>query len=160
MSVTNVRTESGPMLEGAVLYVEAEYSFRFDVEGFDVLAEREGTQGRSSVEIGTLQVEVGTETGAALFVWGLHPRVKWRAGILPKPIAEPAAMLFEAELHAGASTQLAPVGAWLTVFDEASGWLRISPDNDADSLVAIATGTLLGHRGGVLHSVWLKPLII
>src|SRR4051812_31197605 len=146
MSTVEVRTESGPLLEGAVVYVEAEYSFRFDIHGFDVLAEREGTLGRSSIEIGTLQVEVGTETGAALFVWGLHPRVQWRAGTLPNPVASSAVMLFDMEFDAGASVQLAPVGAWSTVFDKESGWVRVSPDAEADSLVAIATGTLLGHQ--------------
>ena len=159
MSTVRVRCAPGSLLEGTVRYVESEYSFRFEIEGFDVLAEREGGLGRSSITIGTLQVEVGTETGAALFVWGLHPRANWRPGKLPEPVAGPGVVSFHTHLDPGASVQLAPVGAWPTVFDAASGWMRVAPDDQADSLVAIATGTLLGHRDGVLHSVWLKPLI-
>jgi hypothetical protein len=149
----------GPFLEGRVRYIDSEYSFDFDVEGLDVLAEREGDLGRSSITIGTLQVEVGVEAGTALFVWGLHPRVKWRLGTLLEPVVEPGVVLFDLQMESGVSVELAPVGKWSTTFDSSNGWVRIAPDDQDDSLVAIASGTLLGHKDGSLHSVWLKPLM-
>lgn len=156
-----VSVDPGPAVEGRLSYVEKEYSLRFEVSSPDILAAREGDAGRSSASIGTLQIEVGTSTGAALFVWGLHPRTRWKAAKLPLPTYDSGVVRFDATFDSGVSVEVAAVGEWLSSYDMSSGWLRVSADEDIDEvLTEIATGTLLGQRGGELRSIWLRPTMI
>lgn len=153
--------EPGTPIGGLLSYREDEYSFRFDVQSRDVLAAREGCAGRSSVAIGTLQVEVGTSTGAALFVWGLHPHTRWIDAKLPGPQATAGVVRFDGDFETAVSKVLAPVGEWSTSYDTDSGWLRVAHDHDFNEvLTEIASGTLLGGREGRLSSVWLNPTVV
>jgi|SRR5216683_1384098 len=155
-----VRGEDAP-LEGLLRYVDSEHSFDFEVGSPADLTRRAGESGVTSVLIGTLQVEVGVASRRALYVWGLHPRIRWAPAQLMPPRVEPRAAFFDPDrpFAPGASVAVAPVGAWFTEFDAGNGWVRVASDAVADDEVAqIAEGVLLGGRAGELHSIWLQPV--
>ncbi|MFE5209808.1 hypothetical protein [Streptomyces sp. NPDC056600] len=66
----------GPPLEGVLAYTESEYGFSFSVRDGQALSVRLGSQGVTSVVIGTLQLEVDIESGEVLFAWGYLPNVR------------------------------------------------------------------------------------
>jgi hypothetical protein len=64
-------------LAGQLLYRANEYSFDFEFESKDEALFRAGDKGTTSLLVGTLQIEIGIETGAALYVWGLHSHLRF-----------------------------------------------------------------------------------
>jgi len=151
----------GDPLHGRLVYSEKEYSFRFDDIDEVELAARTTGQGRSSFEIDTLQIEVDTGSGEALFVWGFHSYLVWLDGQCEPDRLKPGVVRFGApfEFQRGAAIGIADVGEWATVYDHVSGWVRVrSPEAPADERqVLIASGTALGFCGQRLNSVWLHP---
>jgi hypothetical protein len=124
------------------------------------LLERAGGKDLASVSIGTLQVEIGVASHRALFIWGLHPRARWLEANLPAPSRSVGSVVIvpEIEYEAGISVRLVDVGEWTTIYDVASGWVRISANSVVEAeLVEIASGILLGSDTDKLISVWLKP---
>ncbi len=155
-----IRRVPGTPLEGRLTYSEAEFSFRFEVSSPAELRENMGGTDLASVSIGTLQVEVGVVSRRALFAWGLHPKTRWNEGGLPAPDWSAGAVVMapEADFAAGVSVRLVDVGEWVTIYDPASGWVRVSSNSaPEDQLVEIASGILLGSNSDQLTSVWLKP---
>jgi hypothetical protein len=145
-------------VRGALVYNVGEYSFRYEIASPELVAERAGTAGRTSLTIGTLQIELGVATGNALFVWGLHPKAMWTTVAVSPPGADPGIVHFDGEFEAAVSESLAEVGQWTTRYDAATGWVRVaSAEIPDESLTEIATGVVLGANGGELSSVWLKP---
>jgi hypothetical protein len=151
----------GEPLFGLPIYANSEHSFRFEVASPDDLEVRSGNSGRTSLSIGTLQIEIDVERGEALFVWGLHPRQRWVLGNARPGEAQPGTVRVTSDggLRRGVSIRVADIGSWTTVHDPESGWVRItaSPMTDDDEQVLIATGTILGLRLDCLNSVWLAP---
>jgi len=151
-----------PPLEGILSYLEAEHSFVFDVASSRDLEERSGFSGFTSLSVGTLQIEIGVESGVALFVWGLHPRAAWRSRSVGQPCPTMACVRFEMSepMRRGVSIRLAEVGEWETAFDEATGWLCIAKNPDAGTRqeLLIASGVALGVTDGSLDSIWLHPV--
>jgi hypothetical protein len=149
-------------LEGILKYVEAEHSFMFDVASPADLQARSGAAGVTSLSVGTLQIEVGVETGRVLFVWGLHPRVNWNIRPIGRPSAVEVGARVEASvpLQRGVTLPLAPVGAWTTSFDDATGWVRVAKfaDSRSEQDLLVATGIALGLTNAVLDSLWLHPV--
>jgi hypothetical protein len=149
-------------LGGVLRYVEAEHSFAFDVSSPVDLREHSGTAGVTSLSIGTLQLEVGVATGLVLFVWGLHPRTRWKSRPVgrPDPVMRGARVEVSAPLEPGVTVPIASVGAWSTSFDETTGWVRVAQHADAASEqeVLVATGIALGLTDSDLDSVWLHPI--
>lgn len=164
MTTFAVSDSDGSALDGVLHYIEAEYSFRFDAESPQDLFERVGDDGVTSLLIGTLQIEVAVESGAALFVWGLHPHLDWHPRSIGTPVAQIASLRLSdlSVLQRGVSIRIARVGEWTTFYDEVTGWIQVSSDAvadaDADERFMIATGTVLGLRAGGLHSIWLHPV--
>jgi len=69
------------------------------------------------------QIEGGVGTGAALFVWGLHPHVRWIPGTCKPCGASPGMVVVDAAPgpDSGISIGLANVGERRTVYDPDSG---------------------------------------
>jgi hypothetical protein len=151
-----------PPLEGLLRYVEAEHSFTFDVASPAELQERTGTRGVTSLSVGTLQIEVGIETGAVLFAWGLNPRTAWYAtgGRRPKPAMTGARVETVDPLQRGVTLELAGAGEWVTMFDEETGWVLVTarPHRMSEHDLLVATGVALGTSNGELDAIWLQPI--
>ena len=95
-------------LSGQLIYRAYEYSFDFEVEAHSELARRAGSEGTTSLLMGTLQIEIGIETGTLLFVWGLHSHTKWLRDQLPSFSPRPGSVkvLFDEEPIVGVSQSL------------------------------------------------------
>ncbi len=149
-------------LKGQLVYRAYEYSFDFQVGSQQELARRAGSKGTTSLLIGTLQIEIGIETGAALFVWGLHSHSsRWRLDSLSRPPAQSGCVkvVLNGELTRGVSQELAEVGAWQTTYDPNTGWVCISSnEHDAERYVEFAEDTIAGLLNDELVSVWLRPI--
>jgi hypothetical protein len=152
----------GEALEGSLVYDEPEYSFRFTPGSPLDLAERAGKLGLTSISIGTLQIEVGVATCTVLFAWGLHPHSRWLSHALdaPDPKVGIVRVNCPGGLQRGVSIGLAEVGAWTTLCDRHTGWIRVAIDSDLadEEQVLVATGIVLGLRQKSLVSVWLHPV--
>lgn len=150
-------------LEGELVYRAYESSFDFQVGSQLELARRAGSKGTTSLLIGTLQIEVGIETGAALFVWGLHSHSsQWRLDMLSRPSAQRGCVkvVFIRELTRGVSQGLAEVGEWQTTYDSKTGWVCVSSNEHdvAESYVEFAEDTIAGLLNDGLVSIWLRPI--
>lgn len=148
-------------LQGKLIYRPNEYSFDFEVRSESELALRAGGKGTTSLLVGTLQIEVGIETGAALFVWGLHSHsMQWRREDLPRISKEKGGLKIDGEPIIGVSQGLAEVGEWQTTYDSEIGWLCIgSGENQlADSYREFAENTVAGLINDRLVSLWLRPI--
>lgn len=153
----------GSSLDGLLVYSDSEYSFRFDVGSPADLASRLGSLGRTSLSIGTLQLELDIATGTALFVWGLHPRTRWVDGSCSPERATPGVVHVRGtpQLEAGVAIAVAEVGEWSTTYDRVTGWVRVAGDPSVadDAQISIASGTVLGLHRERLGSLWLQPAI-
>lgn len=150
-------------LAGQLVYRAYEYSFDFQVGSQLEMTRRAGSKGTTSLLIGTLQIEVGIETGAALFVWGLHSHSsRWRLDSLARPPAQPGCVkvVLNRELTRGVSQALAEGREWKTTYDPNSGWVCISSTEQdvAESYVEFAEDTIAGLLNDDLVSVWLRPI--
>ncbi|SRR6266498_743558 len=151
----------GSTLGGTLTYKNSEHSFMFDVASPADLLDYAGGHEFASVSLGTLQVEFGVKSKRALFAWGYHPRQKWLASALTLPDLQSGALYVTSDysLESGVSFPLAPVGAWETMYDSTSGWLRICADPSPDEdVILIADGIALGCVNCELHSIWLRPI--
>jgi hypothetical protein len=153
--------EVGDPLAGLLVYSDLEYSFRFEPASPIDLARRSSALGRASLSIGTLQVEVDAGTGTVLFVWGLHPRQRWRMGAATPERARSGVLRAERPggFQRAVSTSVAEVGEWTTIHDADSGWVRTTCDPAAtdDTQTLVASDTVLSLRSGRLCSIWLRP---
>ncbi|WP_211762603.1 hypothetical protein [Kutzneria sp. CA-103260] len=158
-----VSVRDGEALSGTLYYSRSEYSFRFEVDDVSGLAEKVGHHGVASLAVGTLQIEVDIESMSALYVWGLHPDVKWREGsvALRVPVREGKVVIDVGSImSAGVALEIAAVNEWGTTFDSLTGWARVAPHGLVeDEIVLIATGVGLGIVNLEIGSVWLNPLV-
>jgi hypothetical protein len=151
----------GDPLSGSLFYEDRAHSFRFVPGSPQELEERSGRRGLTSLSVGTLQIEVGVETRLALFVWGLAPKARWKTGGLDGPKPQPGIVHVTPSraFSRGVSISVAEVGHWDSLFDETTGWLRVSAEELSDThQILIATDTVLGLRDKSLTSVWLQPV--
>lgn len=150
-----------PKLDGRVLYHADEYSFDFKPDSITDLDKRVGSAGRTSIVIGTLQIEIDVETGAALYVWGYHPHLGWRSERLSTIASRPGtiSVLTKEQLHDSVSVSLAHVNEWTTVYDPTTGWICVGASQVTKTVefVEFATKTVAGIEKGVLRSIWLRP---
>jgi len=150
-------------LKGEVVYRAYEHSFDFKVECEPELLCHAGNKGTTSVLVGTLQIEIGIETGNALFVWGLHSHnSQWKRDRLERVLSEKGCVKvsFDCEAIVGVSQELAGVGEWNTTYDMNNGWICISAKEHgaADSYIEFAQDTIAGLANGKLVSIWLRPV--
>jgi hypothetical protein len=150
----------GEPLDGVLAYVSHDHAFRFDTGEPQKLIERIGTKGSASLAIGTLEIEVGVETGLVLFVWGYHPKVTWRLEPIEVPSTSPGLVrVVDVALQKGVAIRVIRDGEWTTSFDEATGWIRIaSVEAPSPRATLVASDIALGFRGDELAGVWLRPI--
>lgn len=159
-STANIR----PWLSGELLYRISEHSFDYAPNDYAGLEEIAGIKGRTSILIGTLQLEVGVETKAVLYAWGYAPRVSWlRANVhAPPAIKSGLKIALDSDLRAGISIRLAVVGEWRTEHNSETGWIVVSsvPDPTAGESIEFADNTIATLRSGRLVAVWLHPKLV
>jgi hypothetical protein len=155
--------DGGWPLDGVLRYIGSEHSFRFDIGEPQVLLDRSGDSGATSLSVGTLQIEVGVASGVVLYVWGLHPRFRWQQQPVgsPHPRTGTVRISNPSALQGGVSLEIAALGAWPTTYDRDSGWVQVggeAGDSEGDDQVLIASGIVLGLHLGCLRSIWLQPV--
>jgi hypothetical protein len=157
-------TSVGTAISGEPVYDRAEYSFRFENQRPSEFQDVGLAGERTSLAIGTLQIEVNATSGVALYVWGYLPWFGWLREALVPPDFQPGIVTAHADggFTEGVARRLAYVGEWTTVFDEETGYVRVSrePSRIDDQTVLIATRTCLGLVGHELNSVWVRPTFI
>ncbi|MEU8515052.1 hypothetical protein AB0C76_26180 [Kitasatospora sp. NPDC048722] len=155
------RAHGAPM-GGQLLYSKSEYSFRYRPDE-DELGRRIGTEGSTSIAVGTLQIQVDVSSRQLLFVWGYHPNPAWQPAELAMPAADPGRLEVPEgiRLESGVAYRLAGIGEWKTSVDPQSGLVRIArtPDRDED-FTMFAESITAGRVDGELHSLWLRPDMI
>ncbi|MGW0606262.1 hypothetical protein [Streptomyces sp. NPDC002640] len=154
--------QEGPPLEGVLVYTESEYGFSFRARDGEALGARLGSQGVTSVVIGTLQLEVDIESGEVLFAWGYLPNVRSVVAETEPPRAVAGRVLVSPEerFDHGISVRV-PGDDWRVTHDPSSGTVAVRLNGDSGAtFVRIADGTVLGLDGGHLVSVWLTPLFV
>jgi len=114
-----VQIAPGRGLQGRLIYRTKEHSFDFESSSsFQCPA-------RTSLQFGTLQLEVALPVGTALFIWGYHPQELWQEHAVPVPPARPGLLqIQDVGLRPGISVRKVDVGEWITTNDIRSGWLR------------------------------------
>lgn len=153
---------NGSIFEGVLTYSDSEGSFSFSARNGEALRERLGSEGVTSVVIGTLQLEVDIESREVVFVWGYFPMVRRTAAVLspPQSIAGRVSISSDEDFEHGVSLRV-PGNEWRDSYDPSSGWVAIRLNDAPDAtFVQIADGTVLGIDNGDLVSVWLKPVFI
>jgi hypothetical protein len=150
-----------PPLAGQLLYRPNEYSFDFDLESRDEAHSRAGNGGTTSLLVGTLQIEIGIETEAALYLWGLHTHFsKWSKADLPEISPHPGGIrvIFDKPPKTGVSELISYPGEWQTIHDASSGWICVMSSNKhPTSFVEFAKDTIAGLADRDLVSLWLHP---
>jgi hypothetical protein len=164
MSGINFATGPGRPQDGAAQYIEADGSFDFDKGLSSSVGYAIGSEGVTSLLVGTLQIEIDVEYRTALHVWGYHPREAWMLGQAVPPQYRDGIVMISAptKLIPGVSLGVAEIGEWTTTFDARSGWVavRADPGQENDQTILIASGTLLGFIGESLNSIWIKPVFL
>src|ERR1700751_5239896 len=104
------RVHGAPM-GGRLLHLKSEYSFRCQPNE-DELGKRLGTEGSTSIAVGTLQIQVDVSSRQLLFIWGYHPNLAWQPAELAIPAAEPGRLEIPegVRLESGVAYPLAGIG--------------------------------------------------
>jgi hypothetical protein len=151
-------------LEGILVYSQREHSLSFTPSMPQDFLDRVGEGSVTSLLIGTLQIEVATNSGALLYVWGYHPSHSWKAGDLEAPFARRGSVTVHPDraLVAGVSISLKAVGDWPTVYDPHSGWLRVGLTQDGVPVdhVLFAEDAVASLSGEELTALWLRPSMV
>ena len=152
-----------PKIKGRLVYRSYDWAFDFEFASQKELNRLRGSEGVTSISIGSLQVDVSIEKRTALYVWGYHPRAVWKEEhILVSPYMPGSVrVISDQPLLRGVAVSLAEIGAWPTVYSSDSGWLCIGrTDVPATSeWVEFATSTVAVIQNGELLSIWLHPEI-
>jgi hypothetical protein len=149
-----------PHVAGTPVYRKGEHSFDFLPAHPERLARAE----RTSIVIGTLQIEVAIPGGLLLFVWGYNPSATWQRGVVPDRTAAVAALGVESEepLVRGVSVRVGSSPAWITRYDPRNDWVGVvQMESEAEEYFEFATGTIAGlNHEGKLVELLIKPAFL
>jgi hypothetical protein len=152
--------DSAEPLRGRLKYAIAEHSFRFLPDNGTEADRRVGSEGTTSIVVGTLQLEISVEMQWLLYVWGYCPRATWVQTNLIVPSMKTGGIHLEADkpLIPGVSLR-ADATERLITHDTRNGWVRVAAlgGNPGGTLTLIATGVAIGLTNGHLDSIWLHP---
>jgi hypothetical protein len=150
----------GLPLEGSLRYSKSDRDFSFEVASLPDLAGRSGEEGRASLVVDSLQLEIGVGTGELLFAWGYFPMESWKKMVLNPSPSIKGRVIAEVDppLEESISVSVSD-STWNAAFDQASGWICVSRSlSQRENLVEIAEGVHLGLIGESLNSIWLHPI--
>jgi hypothetical protein len=153
-----------PTIAGQLYYYQDEYSFSFKPTASNQFSLHVGQHGRTSLLIGSLQVEISIEYRSLLFAWGYHPYQRWREKDLtaPKALAYGVTLGSEIVLEEGISVALVGVGSWDTWYDSETQWVCVgSYHQPVEATIAeFATNTIAVISKSRLVALWLKAEMI
>lgn len=146
--------------DGRLMYHTDEYSFEY-IYSQKLINDMSSSLGRTSLLIGTLQLEVDIQTERLLFVWGFLPYHSWRKSYIApgKYVTGDVKIISNDVLEPGVSISLVPINEWKIQYDERSGWVCIGnhlPSRTAD-LIEFAQSTVADIDQGSLRAIWLHP---
>ncbi|MGH2750227.1 MAG: hypothetical protein ACRDK3_05050 [Actinomycetota bacterium] len=148
------------VLAGLLAYIREDHAFDFRPLDPDGLTRAAGGKGTTSLLVGSLQIEVGVETGRFLYVWGYHPMETWKEAEVLIPQAQPGQISTASlDLKPGVSEALVEVGEWSTVLDPATGWVQLGSDQplEPESAIEFAQDVVAGVSEDRLLGLWLRP---
>ncbi|SNS91794.1 hypothetical protein [Pseudomonas segetis] len=149
-------------LSGRLIYRESEYSIDFVDCSREEIALRTGGQGCCSLVIGTLQIEVGVETGRLLYPWGLCPLINCEPKHMPMNHIDCGSIYIESagfELVAGVAIEIPGSNLWQMFKDMATGWICIGDYDMGDKirLVQFSKSAMISLSDEVAIAVWIRP---
>lgn len=149
-------------LAGRLIYRSSEYSVDFIDCSREEVALSAGAKGCCSLAVGTLQIEVGVETGRLLYPWGLCNLAHLESKCIPIKTIERAGIYIDSggvELAVGAAVELPGSICWRMFKDVATGWICIGNfDMSAKvRLIQFATNAMISLCGEAVIAVWIKP---
>lgn len=160
-------SEENNSLCGSLIYRESEYSLDFICASTEKLKKKSGSQGCMSLTVGTVQIEVGVETGSLLYPWGLLSLVSCERKKIELPSFKEGTInihLEQGKLISGVSFDIPGSNAWETILDSDGEWIYIG-DAKADfkriSFVEFAAGTVVGiSDDGGIFGFFIKPVFV
>lgn len=145
-----------PTRPGQLLYVENDMSLDFRGDPRD--------EAEFSLAVGTVQLQVGRDSGLLQGCWGYFPKAFWKAARC-EPGAEVAggiSVAIDEMPPAGVAVRLAKEPDINTRFDEDSGWLCLtwSEADEEGSFIEFATGCVAQLVNESILAVWLRPTFV
>lgn len=147
---------------GQMIYRESEYSIDFIDYSREEVALRSGGQGCCSLAIGTLQIEVGVETGRLLYPWGLCPLINCEPIYIPiKPI-DCGGIYIDTkglEMVAGTAVEIPGSNLWRMFKDMVTGWICVGDYDMGEKvhLVQFSKSAMISLRDEIAIAVWIRP---
>lgn len=151
-------------LSGRLVYRAAEYAIDFVDCARDEIALMAGNRGCCSLSLGTLQIEVGVETGRLLYPWGYCPLMNCELKSLPMKQIDAGAIYVGScgeGLIAGVALEFPGSRLWRMFKDEVSGWICIGDPAIGENvhLIQFSTDALLSFSEKRVTALWIKPVL-
>ena len=158
----NFQYQQGERVDGHLAYVEQDRAVDFDPD--DKSYAPSSHVPTAALVVGkTLQIEFRVDDGRLLYAWGYLPKESWQRASAPTHLGTVTrGRVFVRQLDnaitpgAGYPTDLQDVPV---LYHEATSLLTFGNLQEADKLVEIATGTVIGLKGNQLCCVVLKPVM-
>ncbi|RAX01479.1 MULTISPECIES: hypothetical protein [unclassified Photorhabdus] len=150
-------------LSGNLIYRESEYSIDFIDYSPEEMEMLVGSQGCSSLTIGTLQIEVGIETGTLLYPWGLFSLTQCESKVLLQPEMHGGNIYInpnELGMLSGVAIEIPGSILWKVFRDTSTGWICIGNSDEVDSSVCVvqfATNAAISLKNKLIIALWIKP---
>ncbi|NWA86444.1 hypothetical protein [Pseudomonas sp. D2002] len=149
-------------LVGELLYRNAEYSIDFLPTSKSEIASASGQLGRSSLTMGTLQLEVSIETGRVLYPWGLFPLMHCKQTKLTmRPLinGEIYVDITQLVLASGVAYAIPGADQWELLRDLDTGWICVGNADMSENVVLIefSTDAVMSFKEEKFIALWLHP---
>lgn len=147
---------------GRMVYRESEYSIDFIDYSREEVALRGGSQGFCSLTVGTLQIEVGVETGRLLYPWGLCPLVNCESIHMSMKSIGCGGLYVDTKslgMISGVAVEVPGSSLWRMFKDIATEWICIGDYDMGEKvrLVQFSKSAMISLRDETAIAVWLRP---
>lgn len=152
-----------PTLKGQLIYVRADASFDFEQADPTEHQSRIQMGVATPILIGTLQIEIGIDTGLAVYIWGYYPDVRWRIEALHDISGLVSPGTFEVKvdegLYVGEAVRYVEINEWPTSYDPLTGWVCIGNQDVTSTThcIEFASNTVAVIEDDKLQALWLRP---